>query len=99
MYNYKSLQVAQLLQEHLSSLQNFIIKKYLKQQFDNDQALWPLYNWRYKDLSISRDKKVMTPQWRNALSTSITELLLLPKFDNSSSCVTWDKEICQLIMS
>ena len=60
MYNYKSLQVAQLLQEHLSSLQNFIIKKYLKQQFDNDQALWPLYNWRYKDLSISRDKKVMT---------------------------------------
>ena len=50
---------------------------------------------------MSRDQKVMTllPQWRKALSTSIMELLLLPKFDNSSSSVTWDKVICQVIMS
>ena len=34
--------------------------------------------------------------WRSALSTSITELLLLPKFNNSSPSVTWDKEICHL---
>ena len=39
------------------------------------------------------------PQWRSVLSTSITELLLLPKFDNSSSSVTRDKEICHMIMS
>ena len=28
-------------------------------------------------------------------ATSIKELFLLPKFDNSSSSVTRDKEICQ----
>ena len=28
-----------------------------------------------------------------------TELLLLPKFDNSSPSVTWDKEICHMIMN
>ena len=28
-----------------------------------------------------------------------TELLLLPKFDNSSPSVTQDKEICHMIMS
>ena len=27
------------------------------------------------------------------------ELLLLPKSDNSSPSVTWDKEICHMIMS
>ena len=34
--------------------------------------------------------------WRSALSISITELLLLPKFDSSSPSVTQDKEICHL---
>ena len=28
-----------------------------------------------------------------------TELLLLPKFDNSGPSVTWDKEICHISMS
>ena len=28
-----------------------------------------------------------------------TELLLLPKYDNSGPSVTWDKEICHMIMS
>ena len=37
---------------------------------------------------MSRDEKVMTLLSRSALSTSITELLLLPKFDNSSLSVT-----------
>ena len=41
-----------------------------------------------EDLSMSRDEKVMTLLWRSDLSTSITECLLLPKFDNSNPSVT-----------
>ena len=48
---------------------------------------------------MSRDEKVMTLLWRTALSTSITEFVLLPKFDNSSPSVTRDKEICHVILS
>ena len=94
MYKYKSLQVCQLPQEHLSFLQkflNFIITKYLKQEVDDNLSLCVverspcgLSNWRYKDLQMSRDEKVMMLLWRSALSTSITELLVLPKFDNNS---------------
>ena len=43
---------------------------------------------------MPRDQKVMTllpPQWRRALKTSIKELFLLPKFDNSSPTVTREK--------
>ena len=29
----------------------------------------------------------------------LSQLLLLPKFDNSSPSVTWDKEICYMIMN
>ena len=67
----------------------------------DDCSPWPLCDWRYKDLSMPRDQKVMAlhPQWRSALSTSITELFLLLNFDNSSSSVIQDKEICQVIMS
>ena len=36
MCKYKSLQEVQLSQEDLSFLQNFIIKKYLKQEVDDD---------------------------------------------------------------
>ena len=69
MYKYKSLQAGQLPQEHLSFLQNllnFIITKYLKQEVDDDLSICVderspcgLYNWRYKDLSMSCDQKVM----------------------------------------
>ena len=48
---------------------------------------------------MSGDEKLMTLLWRSALSTSITELDLLPKFDNSRPAVTRDKEICHVIMS
>ena len=50
---------------------------------------------------MSRNQKVMAfyTQWRSALWTSIKELFLLLKFDNSSSSVIRDKEICQVIMS
>ena len=109
MYKYKSLQVCQLPQEHLSFLQNFlnfIITKYLKQEVDDNLSLCVverspcgLSNWRYKDLQMSRDEKVMTLLWRSALSTSITGLLLLPNFDNSSCSVIRDREICHMIMS
>ena len=42
MYTYKSLQVCQLPQEHLSFLQNFlnfVITKYLKQEVNDDLSL------------------------------------------------------------
>ena len=61
MYKYKSLQEGQLPQEHLSFLKNllnFIITKYLVQEVGDD--LWPLYDWIYKDLSMSHDQKIMT---------------------------------------
>ena len=86
----------------MQNLLNFIITEYSK-QFDDDlriyvekQPLWPLYNWRYKDLPMPHDQKVMTfgPPMENC-PTSIKELFLLPKFDNSSFSVTRDKEICQ----
>ena len=48
---------------------------------------------------MSHDEKVITLLWRSTLSTSITELVLLPKFDNSSPSVTRDKEICHVIMN
>ena len=49
------------------------------------------------DLSMSCNGKVMMLLWRSALLTSITELLLLPKFDNSCPSVTRDKEICHVM--
>ena len=71
MYKYKNLQAGQLPQEHLPFLQNllnFIITKYLKQEVDGNLSIcmdegspmWLLYNWKYKELSMSCDQKVMT---------------------------------------
>ena len=56
------------------------------------RPLWPLYNWRCKDLSMSCDQIIMMylPQWRSTLSTSMAEFLLQPKFNNSSPSVTQD---------
>ena len=66
MYKYKS----QLPQEYLSFLQillNFVITKYLKQEINDDLSIYVderspcgFSNWKYKDLSMSHDKKVMT---------------------------------------
>ena len=61
MYKYKFLQVGQLPREHLSFLQNplnYFITKYLKHEVDGDLRVdkcssCGLYNWRYKDLSMS----------------------------------------------
>ena len=68
MYKYKFLQAGQLPREHLSFLQNlliFFITKYLK-QVDGDLSILVdkcsfcgIYNWGYKDLSMSRDQKIM----------------------------------------
>ena len=67
MYKYKSLQEVQLPQEHWSFLQKSIITKYLKQEVDDDHSVCVdqhspcgLSYWRYKDLSMLRDQKVMT---------------------------------------
>ena len=66
MYKYKSLQTGQLPQERLSFLQNllnFIITKYLKQEVEDDLSICvdkrSPCNWRYKDLSMPHDLKVM----------------------------------------
>ena len=111
MYKYKFLQGGQLLLKHLSFLQNLLkvfITKYLKQEVKDNLSLLVdkhsscgICNWRYKDLSMSHDQKVilLCPKWRSALSTSITKLLLLPNFYKSSPSVTRDKEICHMIMS
>ena len=68
MYKYKFLQAGQLPREHLSFLQNLLnfFITILKEEVDHDLSLWvdkrssyDLYNWRYKDLSVSCDQKVM----------------------------------------
>ena len=61
------------------------------------QPLWPLYNWRYKDLSRSRDEKAQILLWRSALSTFNAELLLLPKFDSSCPSVPRDKRLSRVV--
>ena len=48
---------------------------------------------------VIKNQRHFYPQWRSTLSITITEMLLLPKFDNSSPFVTRDKEICHMIMS
>ena len=107
MYKCKSLQEFQLPWAHLPFLQNFIITKYLKQVDDdlsicmNERSPCGLSITGDIDLSLSRDQKVMTllPPMEKFPIDSITVLFLLLKFDNSSSSVTRDKEICQVIMS
>ena len=113
MYKYKSLKGGQLPWEHLSFLQNllnFIVTKNLKQEVHdglsicmNECSPCGLSIIGDKDLLMSHDQKVtmLLTQWRNTLWTSIKELFLLPKFNNSSPFATRDKEICQshMIMS
>ena len=82
---------------HLSFLQNllnFIIRKYLKQEVDDDLSIC-VNEWSPCGLYIAENIKTYQchvikrwwryyPQWRSALWTSPKELLLLPKFDSSS---------------
>ena len=111
MYKYNSLKAGQLPREHLSFWQNllsFFITKYLKKEFNDDLSVG-VDERSSCDLSIIGDIKIYQchvikrwhyySQWRSALSTSITELLLLPKSDNSSPSVTRNKGICHVIMS
>ena len=65
------------------------------------RPLWPLYDWRYKDLSMSPDRKVMMllPPMKKCSMDFDEGVVLLPKSDNSSPCVTRDKEICHVIIS
>ena len=76
MYKYKFLQA------------EFFIKKYLKQA-DDDLSIWldkrsscDLYNWRYKDLLMPRDQKVI------ALLSPMENCPI--NFDNTSPSVTQD---------
>ena len=103
MYKYESLHVGQLPHEHLSFLQNllnFIITKYLKQEVEDDLSIY--VNERGScDLSITGDIKIYQCHMIMLLApmekclTSTKEVFLQPKFDNSSSAVTRDQEICQ----
>ena len=108
MYKYKSLQVGQLPCGHLAFFQNllnFPITKYLKQEADGKISI-SLDEHSLCDLSITGDIKIYQchvikgswsyyPQRRSALSTSIMELLLLPK---TVAPLTRDKEICHMII-
>ena len=107
----KFLQAGQLPREHLSLLQNllnFFITKYLKQKVDDDLSIWVdkrsscgLYNWRYKDLSMSHDQKAMALQFpmEKCLISFYHRVAFIAQFDDSSPSVTRDKEICHMIMS
>ena len=91
MYKYKFLQVGQLPLEHLSFLQNRL-------NFFKAPVASIIGDIEIYQCHIKRQWRCY-PQWRSALSPSITELLLLPNFDDSSPSVTRDKEICHMIMS
>ena len=56
-HKYKSLQEVQLLQEHLSFLQNFIITKYLKEEVDDNLSI-SVDKRSPCGLSITRDIKI-----------------------------------------
>ena len=56
-HKYKSLQEVQLLQEHLSFLQNFIITKYLKEEVDDNLSI-SVSEHSPCGLSITRDIKI-----------------------------------------
>ena len=54
-----------------------------------------LCNWRYKDLSVSHDQKLMTlltPMEKSPISF-YHRVVLLSKFDNSCPSVTWEKDL------
>ena len=88
----------ELPQEHLSFLKNFIITKYLKQEVDDDLSICMDEHSRC-GLSVTRDKKILSISCDQKVMMllppiekhpSILELLLLIKFDSSSSFATND---------
>ena len=107
MYKYKFLHVGQLPQEQLSFLQNFITK-YLKHEVDGDLSIWVdkcsscgLYNWRYKDLSMSYDQKTMAmlfPTEKCLINFYYRVTFIANLMTVAPPSVTWDKEICHMIM-
>ena len=111
MYKYKFLQVSQLPREHMPFLQNplnYFITKYLKHEVDGDLSIWVekcsscgLYNWRYKDLSMSHDQKAMVLLFpmEKCLINFYHRVTFIAPFDDSSPSVTQDKEIGHMIMS
>ena len=110
MYKHKFLQAGQLPREYLSFLQNLLnfFITVLKEEVDDDLSLWVdkcssygLYNWRYKDLSMSHDQKAMALLFpmEKCLISFYHRVAFIAQFDDSSPSVTWDKEICHMIMS
>ena len=95
---YKTLKAGQLPQEHFSFLQTLVLQNIWKTGWcwleclcRWTQSLWYHYNWRYKDLSISCDQKVMTllPRWLPPMEKSLelSRLKFLGKlFVSESMC-------------
>ena len=82
--------------------------KIFEHEVDGELSIWVdkcsscgLYNWRYKDLSMSHDQKVMTLLFpmKKCLISFYHRVAFIAQFDDSSPSVTWDKETCHMIIS
>ena len=91
----------QLPQEHLSFLQNSLSQKYLKQEHRwtwTNVAPMAFLNWRYKDLLMSHDQKVMTvlvPMQLKVPCGPLSRSYFCCPNLIAIAPVTRDKEICQ----
>ena len=93
MCKYKFLRVGQLITKYLKPMATYAFEWIIVAHVASIIVDIKIYQCH-----IKRQWRCY-PQWRSALSPSITELLLLPNFDDSSPSVTRDKEICHMIMS
>ena len=82
--------------------------KIFEHEVDGELSIWVdkcsscgLYNWRYKDLSMSHDQKAMALLFpmEKCLISFYHRVAFIAQFDDSSPSVTRDKEICHMIMS
>ena len=82
--------------------------KIFEHEVDGELSIWVdkcsscgLYNWRYKDLSMSHDQKTMALLFpmEKCLISIYHRVAFIAQFDDSSPSLTWDKEICHMIIS
>ena len=101
MYKYKFVEVVQ------KSAESFY-HKIFEHEVDDELSIWVdkcsscgLYNWRYKDLSMSHDQKAMALPFpmEKCLISFYHRVAFVAQFDDSSPSVTRDKEISHMIMS
>ena len=90
----------------MENLLNFIIRKYLKQEVDDDlstcmnevspRVLYITGNMKIYQCHVIKRQWSYHPQWRSALWTSMNKLFLLPRFDNSSPSHAYELIACYL---